>query len=363
MREDVHGMSGREQHSHHACGDVLPSRERLRHRDARRLASRQLTRQGLHDLDRTDDRGTACAHEVPRAQAGAPAQLRLQHLEALRHNPLSKATRSLLAEGRKHPWARREHCARPLPGSLELVGAALKELCYHVGHTGADDGEAVTSGNHVLAPLNAPAHEASMVALGHPEVVLHTLLERRVLARQDQVPQQDAQETTEVVAAHLPKILAFRQHAELALQRDIEHDDVALPTHGLKPPTQLDYATQDHRVVLVMEDVKGHALGLVVRVLALTRFAQGEEVRASMHMLQKAQVPLHIVVELGQMHRVHIEAPGARLCVVDKATTTHLPHLLAGDASALPHNAEEVVGVTGGEKGEVALTDGNVVGG
>ena len=64
---------------------------------------------------------------------------------------------------------------------------------------------------------------------------------------------------------------------------------------------QVDDLAEDHRVVLVVEDLEGHALRLVVGVLALARLAEREEVGAAVHVLEQTEVPLHVVVKLRQV--------------------------------------------------------------
>mmetsp|Transcript_31425 Transcript_31425/g.67491 ORF Transcript_31425/g.67491 Transcript_31425/m.67491 type:complete len:293 (+) Transcript_31425:2320-3198(+) len=79
-------------------------------------------------------------------------------------------------------------------------------------------------------------------------------------------------------------------------------------------------------------------------------------------MLQQSKVALHVVVELRQMHRVHVETAGTRLGVILEATAGHLFQVFAREASTLPDHSEEIVGVARGEEGQIALADGNVVG-
>mmetsp|Transcript_71135 Transcript_71135/g.183412 ORF Transcript_71135/g.183412 Transcript_71135/m.183412 type:complete len:216 (-) Transcript_71135:245-892(-) len=99
----------------------------------------------------------------------------------------------------------------------------------------------------------------------------------------------------------------------------------------------------------------------MVGVLALASLAQREEVCATMHLLQQAEVALHVVVELRQVLGVHVEAASTRLRVILEAAGRHLLQVLARELRVLPDHAEEVVGVPGAEEGKVALADGDVI--
>mmetsp|Transcript_112085 Transcript_112085/g.280813 ORF Transcript_112085/g.280813 Transcript_112085/m.280813 type:complete len:209 (-) Transcript_112085:1489-2115(-) len=79
-------------------------------------------------------------------------------------------------------------------------------------------------------------------------------------------------------------------------------------------------------------------------------------------MLEQAEVALHVVVQLRQMHGVDVEPSGPGLGVVLEATTSHLGHVLTGNARALPDCPEQVVRVARAQEGQVTLANRDVVG-